>query len=251
MYSHNKIDAIWHIEDIPNRVHLFGDNDSYKYRLSSRIMGWRENNIRGTYANNPSEDSYTNHCLFLSSKDNSDRICVDRGSWMGNRKDELILINMFSSKHEDISTQYINILKKKIVYVNTFLVIFRNASMSNNIKNILSIFDDMYGNKFWEHVLLLPTSSDPLDCYTQSQMIIEAIMNEFFVDISQSMVCLDPLKNFTDNNENEVFEIGSYKIRDFIFNKRKFNFSDTVDVIDVKLMKALRVQTFLENYLFN
>ena len=158
---------------------------------------------------------------------------------------------MFSIKREDISTQYTHILKKKIVYVNTFLVIFRNASMSNNIKNILSIFDDMYGNKFWEHVLLLPTSSDPLDCYTQSQMIIEAIRNEFFVDISQSIVCLDPLKNVSDNNENEVFEIGSYKIRDFIFNKRKFNFSDTVDVIDVKLMKALRVQTFLENYLFN
>ena len=158
---------------------------------------------------------------------------------------------MFSNKHEDISSQYTNIFKKKIVYVNTFLVVFRNASMSINIKNILSIFGDMYGDKFWEHVLLLPTSSDPLDCYTQSQMIIEAIMNEFFVDISQSMVCLDPLKNFTDNNENEVFKIGSYKIRDFIFNKRKFNFSDTVDVIDVKLMKALRVQTFLENYLFN
>ena len=247
-YSHQQFGSVWKIDDVHHRVHLLGDNDSHKYRLSSCIMGWDSNNLRETHEYDYSEESFRNDCLFFRSDTNYDRICVDRGSWIANQKDELILINMFTSKSENISNQYTNILKREIGFVNAFLIVFNDTQISTNLKNILTRFDGMYGDKFWKHVLILPTSSYDFNCTTQSKKIVENIRSEFFIDKSEDIVCL---ANFTDGYENRVFKMESDKIWEFIFNRKSINFTNTVNEVDINLMTALRVQSFVENFIFN
>ena len=213
------------------RILVLGENNIEKQILSNIILGQQVNE---------SSENFTN--IFLEDGDNSVKLIMNKGGWMGNNKDLVMVINMFNLKSNDIMPQYFNLFERNIHYVHTFIVVFTNASMTFDFKDILSSMDDMYGNKFWKHVLVVVTSNT--NC-AQEQDIVKMIWDTFYIDKSKDIICL---KLF--NNTSIVNQVNVTKAWNFIKDQERINIIDVQAKVDMKLTKALRLQNFIESFLF-
>ena len=233
LFSQEIINTELSIRSFKNRIVLIGDSEYYKNKLSRRIFRLTEK-----YSTSISK------CIPINEEENRG-ICIDTGSWMGNEIENVAIFNIINSKIENNKKQTLQILKKNIVYVNAIFVVFDKMQISNNLMNILSTFDEMYGNGFWKHVLFVSASNTLSKC-VQSKKIFEDIRKEFLVEKVGDIVCLDPLHSFSDKYENVFFKVGSYKTWKFVFNQSVLNLSYILDDVDIKLTKVLRLQSFLE-----
>ena len=213
------------------RILVLGENNLEKERISNIILRHQDNGSIENLKN-----------ISSGIGDKSVQISLKRGGWMGNREDLVMVINIFNLKSDDIIPQYFNLFDRNIHYLHSFIIVFKNASMTIDFVNLLSSMDDMYGNKFCKHVLVVVTSNT--NC-AEEKDIVKIIWNTFYIDISEDIICLK-LFNITSTENHTNFT----KAWNFLKDQERISLRDVQDEVDMKLTKALRLQTFIESFLF-
>ena len=88
--------------------------------------------------------------------------CADTGYWLGGRdRGRVTVIDTpgFGNKlveEEDTIEKLVTTLKEEIKYVDVFVIAFKQNDnrMTYSLRSMISLFEKMFGHKFWDNVIL-------------------------------------------------------------------------------------------------
>ena len=172
--------------------------------------------------------------------------CIDKGSWLGKETIDITIIDSpafpFKSKDQQrMINDLVNTLRKEIRSTNIFIITFNQwaINMSYSSRMILSSLYRIFGDKIWEHAILLA----PDWRYTSYEEIVrdgsnltekswaltlnKELQHEFKAQIELPSVFLDSTEGKKTKSEIEKFENQAQKLLNFIQSKsNKFVFKD-------------------------
>ena len=172
--------------------------------------------------------------------------CIDKGSWLGKETIDITIIDSpafpFKSKDQQrMINDLVNTLRKEIRSTNIFIITFNQwaINMSYSSRMILSSLYRIFGDKIWEHAILLA----PDWRYTSYEEIVrdgsnltekswaltlnKELQHEFKAQIELPSVFLDSTEGKKTKSEIEKFENQAQKLLNFVQSKsNKFVFKD-------------------------
>ena len=172
--------------------------------------------------------------------------CIDKGSWLGKETIDITIIDSpafpFKSKDQQrMINDLVNTLRKEIRSTNIFIITFNQwaINMSYSSRMILSSLYRIFGDKIWEHAILLA----PDWRYTSYEEIVrdgsnltekswaltlnKELQHEFKAQIELPSVFLDSTEGKNTKSEIEKFENQAQKLLNFVQSKsNKFVFKD-------------------------
>ena len=88
--------------------------------------------------------------------------CADQGYWLGDsNKQRFTVIDTpgFGDQlveEEKTIENLVTTLRDEIKYVHVFIIAFKQTDnrMTNSLRSMISLFEKMFGNKFWDNAIL-------------------------------------------------------------------------------------------------
>ena len=138
------------------RFLILGGTGVGKSSLANVLLG-RDKNYKG--------EEFENGCFHVSRRlvnSITKDTCADQGYWLGDRdKGRVTVIDTpgFGNKlveEEETIEKLVTTLKEEIKYVDVFVIAFKQNDnrMTDSLRSMISLFEKMFGHKFWENVIL-------------------------------------------------------------------------------------------------
>ena len=137
------------------RIVILGATGVGKSSLANVLLG-RDKNYEGR--------EFSNGCFRVSTGLDSitKDTCADQGYWMGDtdmQRFTVIDTPGFGDQlveEEKTIESLVTTLRDQIKYVHVFIIAFKQTDnrMTNSLRSMISLFEKMFGNKFWDNAIL-------------------------------------------------------------------------------------------------
>ena len=205
-----------------SRILIIGESTLGRFELGRVLLG-----------KNSSERSEHDKCSSSPFK-----TCVDEGSWFGEKSLNITIFNTprYPHKYRDrqvMINEFLHTLKEEIKSINIFIITFGEWAMdiSFGSRMILSSLHNKFGDKFWEHAILLaPDWRYSQELRTEeswTSAINKELKNAFKIQNELPSIFLDCTDKNKTKSQIENFENQAKSLLNFIQSKSKqFIFED-------------------------
>jgi len=240
------------------RIVILGATGVGKSSLANVMVG-RDKNFNGA--------NFRDGCFKVSAGLDSitKKTCADQGYWLGDvNKERFTVIDTpgFGDRllaEEKTIENLVTTLRDQIRYVHVFIIAFKQNDnrMTNSLRSMISLFEKMFGKKFWDNAILEAThwnhgedaerirmDSDP--SITQKFWTDEfnrILKNEYSLENDLKSVFIDTFYHQESEHETEVFLNNSQKLLDFALSRDPFECKD----IEIALTEIRQLQNHIDS----
>ena len=216
-----------------------------KSSLANVLVG-RDKNYNGR--------SFDNGCFKVSTGLDSitKRTCADQGYWLGNTTGQRFTVidtPGFGDKlveEEKTIENLVTTLRDEIKYVHVFIIAFKQTDnrMTNALRSMISLFEKMFGKKFWDNAILEATHwnhgaeaerirSDSHPQITQTywtQEFNRILKKEYNLKRDLQSVFIDTYYHQEGRREREIFESQTDQLLEYALSREPFE-CESVSVV--------------------
>lgn len=240
------------------RIVILGATGVGKSSLANVLVG-RDKNYGGA--------NFRNGCFKVSAGLDSitKRTCADQGYWLGDTTNERFTVidtPGFGDRlleEEKTIENLVTTLRDQIKYVHVFIIAFKQNDnrMTNSLRSMISLFEKMFGKKFWDNAILEAThwnhgedaerirmDSDP--SITQKFWTDEfnrKLKNEYSLKTDLKSVFIDTFYHQESQHEIEVFHNHTQTLLDFALSRDPFECKD----IEIALTEIRQLQNHIDS----
>eukprot|EP00092_Neocalanus_flemingeri_P020273 GFUD01021956.1.p1 GENE.GFUD01021956.1~~GFUD01021956.1.p1 ORF type:complete len:392 (-),score=121.32 GFUD01021956.1:357-1532(-) len=240
------------------RVVILGATGVGKSSLANVMVG-RDKNYEGT--------NFRNGCFKVSTGLDSitKQTCADQGYWLGDAsKQRFTIIDTpgFGDKlleEEKTIENLVKTLRDQVKYVHVFIIAFKQTDnrMTNSLRSMISLFEKMFGKKFWDNVILEAThwnhgddaerirseSHPPLTQKFWSKEFNRILQREFSLGRDLDSVFIDTYYHNKSPKELEVFSNHSRILWEYALSREPFECKD----IEIALTEIRELQNHIDS----
>eukprot|EP00090_Calanus_glacialis_P024144 TRINITY_DN37481_c0_g1_i1.p1 TRINITY_DN37481_c0_g1~~TRINITY_DN37481_c0_g1_i1.p1 ORF type:complete len:436 (-),score=108.58 TRINITY_DN37481_c0_g1_i1:226-1533(-) len=240
------------------RIVILGATGVGKSSLANVLLG-RDKNYEG--------EEFQNGCFRVSTGLDSitKDTCADQGYWLGDsdiQRFTVIDTPGFGDKlveEEKTIENLVTTLRDQIKYVHVFIIAFKQTDnrMTNSLRSMISLFEKMFGNKFWDNAILEAThwnhgidserirqaSHPPLTEKFWTDEFNRILKTEYNVKKDLKSIFIDTYYHHESANETEVFSNNSQELLDFALSRKAFQCKD----IEIALTEIRQLQNDLDD----
>jgi len=240
------------------RIVILGATGVGKSSLANVLVG-RDKNYDG--------GNFRNGCFKVSTGLDSitKKTCADQGYWLGDRDmtrftvidtpgfgDQLV-------KEERTIENLVTTLRDEIRYVHVFIIAFKQTDnrMTNSLRSMISLFEKMFGKKFWDNAILEAThwnhgedaerirmdSEPPITQKFWTDEFNRILKNEFSVKTDLKSVFIDTYYHHDSQHETQVFHNNSQILLDYALSRDPFQCKD----IEIALTEIRELQNHIDS----
>ena len=208
-----------------------------KSSLANVLLG-RDKNYKGK--------EFSNGCFHVSTGLDSitKETCADEGFWMGDtamQKFTVIDTPGFGDQlveEEKTIENLVTTLRDEIKYVNVFIIALKQTDnrMTNSLRSMISLFEKMFGKKFWDNVILEAThwnhgedahrirseSHPPLTEKFWTEEFNRILKREYSLGKDLDSVFIDTFHHNESKHESEVFKNNSRLLWEYALSREPF-----------------------------
>jgi len=229
-----------------------------KSSLANVLVG-RDKNFNGA--------NFRNGCFKVSAGLDSitKKTCADQGYWLGDiSKERFTVIDTpgFGDQllaEEKTIENLVTTLRDQVKYVHVFIIAFKQNDnrMTNSLRSMISLFEKMFGKKFWDNAILEAThwnhgedaerirmDSDP--SITQKFWTDEfnrILKREYNLKKDLKSVFIDTFYHQESAHEAEVFQNNSQVLLDYALSREPFECKD----IEIALTEIRQLQNHIDS----
>lgn len=240
------------------RIVILGATGVGKSSLANVLLG-RDKNYEG--------EEFQNGCFRVSTGLDSitKDTCADQGYWLGDpdiQRFTVIDTPGFGDKlveEEKTIENLVTTLRDQIKYVHVFIIAFKQTDnrMTNSLRSMISLFEKMFGNKFWDNAILEAThwnhgidserirqaSHPPLTEKFWTDEFNRILKTEYNVKKDLKSIFIDTYYHHESARETEVFSNNSQELLDFALSRKAFQCKD----IEIALTEIRQLQNDLDD----
>jgi len=240
------------------RIVILGATGVGKSSLANVLVG-RDKNYNGR--------SFNNGCFKVSTGLDSitKRTCADQGYWLGNTTGQLFTVIDTPGfgdqlvEEEKTIENLVTTLRDQIKYVHVFIIAFKQTDnrMTNSLRSMISLFEKMFGNRFWENAILEAThwnhgedaerirmdSDPPITQEFWTSEFNRILRKEYKLRRDLDSIFIDTFHHKTDPYENQVFQAETQKLLDYAATREPFECKD----IEIALTEIRELQNEIDN----
>jgi len=240
------------------RIVILGATGVGKSSLANVLVG-RDKNYKG--------GSFRNGCFRVSTGLDSmtKQTCPDQGYWMGNRSNQRFTVidtPGFGDKlveEEKTIENLVTTLRDDVKYVHVFIIAFKQTDnrMTNSLRSMISLFEKMFGKKFWDNAILEAThwnhgedaerirmESNP--SITQKYWTDEfnrILKKEYNLKKNLKSIFIDTYYQPESTYETEIFKNNSQILLDYATSRKPFECKD----IEIALTEIRQLQNHIDS----
>lgn len=207
-----------------------------KSSLANVLVG-RDKNYNGR--------SFDSGCFKVKSGQASvtKKTCADQGYWLGdpnNPRFTVIDTPGFGEKlleEQNTIENLVTTLRDEIKYVHVFILAFKESDqrMTHSLRSMISLFEKMFGNQFWENAILESTwwnhgedaerrRADQTPATTQQWWTADKnrLLREYNVKHDLQSLFIDTFYHQNDTYETRIFKEQTQKLWDFASTRTPF-----------------------------
>eukprot|EP00092_Neocalanus_flemingeri_P001717 GFUD01001832.1.p1 GENE.GFUD01001832.1~~GFUD01001832.1.p1 ORF type:complete len:394 (-),score=122.08 GFUD01001832.1:250-1431(-) len=229
-----------------------------KSSLANVLLG-RDKNYKGK--------EFKNGCFHVSTGLDSitKETCADQGYWMGDTNFQnftVIDTPGFGDRlveEEKTIENMVTTLRDEIKYVHVFIIAFKQTDnrMTDSLRSMISLFEKMFGKKFWDNVILEAThwnhgddaerirseSHPPLTQKFWSEEFNRILQREFSLGRDLDSVFIDTYYHNKSPKELEVFSNHSRILWEYALSREPFECKD----IEIALTEIRELQNHIDS----
>merc|ERR1719450_1112559 len=235
------------------RIVILGATGVGKSSLANVLLG-RDKNYEG--------DGFRNGCFRVSTGLDSitKDTCADHGYWMGDpdmQRFTVIDTPGFGDKlveEEKTIENLVTTLRDQIKYVHVFIIAFKQTDnrMTNSLRSMISLFEKMFGKKFWDNAILEAThwnhgedalrirneSRRPLTEQFWTRELNRILKTEFNLVNNLQSVFIDTFYHEESQYETDIFRSNTKKLWNYATSRQPFECKD----IEIALTEIRELQ---------
>merc|ERR1719228_1489181 len=240
------------------RVVILGATGGGKSSLANVLLG-RDKNYQGS--------GFQNGCFRVSTGLDSitKATCADQGYWLGDvdqQRFTVIDTPGFGDRlveEEKTIESLVTTLRDEIKYVHVFIIAFKQTDnrMTNSLRSMISLFEKMFGNKFWDNAILEAThwnhgrdaerirmaSEPPLTQKFWTDEFNRILRKEYSLKKDLQSTFIDTYYHHQSEKEEEIFQNNSKSLLEFALSREPFQCKD----IEIALTEIRQLQKNLES----
>jgi len=250
--------SIAEAERHPSPRLILGATGVGKSSLANVLVG-RDKNYHG--------GNFTDGCFKVRSGLDSvtKQTCADIGHWLGdkdNTRFTVIDTPGFGDKlveEEKTIENLVTTLRDEIKYVHVFVIAFKQTDnrMTNSLRSMISLFEKMFGKKFWANVILEAThwnhgedaerirldSHPPITQQFFTKEFNRILMKEFSLKKDLESVFIDTYYHHGSQYETETFYNNSQMLLEYALTRDPFECKD----IEIALTEIGELQNNIDH----
>eukprot|EP00092_Neocalanus_flemingeri_P014148 GFUD01015262.1.p1 GENE.GFUD01015262.1~~GFUD01015262.1.p1 ORF type:complete len:415 (-),score=114.28 GFUD01015262.1:300-1544(-) len=240
------------------RVVILGATGVGKSSLANVLVG-RDKNYGGR--------NFRNGCFKVSTGLDSitKQTCADQGYWLGDltkRRFTVIDTPGFGDQlieEEKTIENLVTTLRDQIQYVHVFIIAFKQTDnrMTNSLRSMISLFEKMFGKKFWDNAILEATHwnhgedaerirMDSHPAITQKFWTDEfnrILKREYNLKKDLKSIFIDTYYDHSSEFETAVFYNNSQSLLDYSLSREPFECKD----IEIALTEIRQLQNHIDS----
>lgn len=229
-----------------------------KSSLANVLVG-RDKNFNGA--------NFRNGCFKVSAGLDSitKMTCADQGYWQGDTSKQRFTIvdtpgfgdNLV--EEEKTIENLVTTLRDEIKYVHVFVIAFKQSDnrMTNSLRSMISLFEKMFGTKFWDNAILEAThwnhgedaerirmdSDPPITQKFWTDEFNRILRKEYNLKKDLKSVFIDTFYHHSSDYETEVFNNNSKALLDYALSREPFECKD----IEIALTEIRQLQNHIDS----
>jgi len=245
--------------DFPSpRIVILGATGAGKSSLANVLLG-RDKNYEG--------GEFENGCFRVSTGLDSitKDTCADQGYWMGDKDNQMFTVVDTPGfgdqlvEEEKTIENLVMTLRDEIKYVHVFILAFKQSDnrMTNSLRSMISLFEKMFGKKFWDNAILEAThwnhgedairirndSNPPLTEKFWKDEFNNILKREYGLQKDLGAVFIDTFHHDESKHEVEVFANNSRVLWEYASSRKPFECKD----IEIALTEIRELQNQVYN----
>ena len=172
------------------------------------------------------------------------KTCADRGFWLGDSSGQRFTVIDTPGFGDDLLEDertienLVTTLRDEIKYVHVFVIAFTQTDqrMTNALRSMLSLFEKMFGDKFWENAILEAThwnhgneserirmaSNPPISKQYWSSEKNRILRKEYNVESELKSVFIDTFYHPDSAFETQMFHHETQQLWDYAMSRTPF-----------------------------
>jgi len=245
--------------DYPSpRIVILGATGAGKSSLANVLLG-RDKNYEG--------GKFENGCFRVSTGLDSitKDTCADQGYWVGDKDNQMFTVVDTPGfgdqlvEEEKTIENLVMTLRDEIKYVHVFILAFKQSDnrMTNSLRSMISLFEKMFGKKFWDNAILEAThwnhgedairirndSNPPLTEEFWRDEFNNILKREYSLQKGLKAVFIDTFHHDESRHEVEVFANNSKLLWQYAISREPFECKD----IEIALTEIRELQNQVDN----
>ena len=216
---------------------ILGATGAGKSSLANVLLG-RDKNYEG--------GKFENGCFRVSTGLDSitKDTCADQGYWMGDKDNQMFTVVDTPGfgdqlvEEEKTIENLVATLRDEIKYVHVFILAFKQSDnrMTNSLRSMISLFEKMFGKKFWDNAILEAThwnhgedairirndSNPPLTEKFWKDEFNNILKREYSLQKDLDAVFMDTFHHDESKHEVEVFANNSRILWEYAISREPF-----------------------------
>jgi len=240
------------------RIVILGATGVGKSSLANVLVG-RDKNYAG--------QNFRDGCFKVSTGLDSitKQTCADQGYWLGDsNRQRFTIIDTpgFGDKlleEEKTIENLVATLRDQVKYVHVFIIAFKQTDnrMTNSLRSMISLFEKMFGKKFWDNAILEAThwnhgedaerirmaSQPPITQKFWADEFNRILKNEYNLKKDLKSVFIDTYYHNESQYETDVFHNNSQNLLDYALTREPFECKD----IEIALTEIRQLQNHIDS----